>query len=282
MAIIRKKGKILKQTEVSLPTELSKPVGEIGGYAALLFGEKKIGKTSLAAQFEKTVFMMFEPGAKHLSIYQRSVNTWKEFKGYVDLLIATKEFKTVVIDPVDKCYDLCFRYVCTKLVIDHPADEGWGKGWDAIRNEFVGTMDRLLRSGKGIIFISHGKEQEIEERGGKKYTRLTNTMKGQAKECIEGAVDIWAHYGYEGRERVLTILGDDFIDAGHRLNEPPTPRFLYTNGKPIRKIPMGKSSKEAYENFMKAFNNQLIEEGGKESAQPLKKKLGIKLKSKIK
>jgi len=58
----------------------------------------------------------------------------------------------------------------------------------------------------------------------------------------------------------LTILGDDFTDAGHRLNEEPGPRFLHTDKSPIRTIPMGKTSKEAYENFLRAFNNQLVKE----------------------
>ena len=271
MVILKKDFKKPKLIEVSLPTEKSLPVNFIGGYAILISGEKKIGKTTFCSHFPDTLFLMFEAGSKKLSVYQKTVNSWEEFKKYISLIIKTEKFKTIIVDPIDKAYDLCFKYICTKLVISHPADEGWGKGWEAIRSEFNFEMDRLLKSGKGIIFISHSKEIEIEERSGRKYHRITNTMKGQAKECIEGAVDVWVQYGYEGKKRVLTILGDDHIDAGHRLNEPPEPKFLYSNGVPIRQIPMGATSKEAYENFIRAFNNQLKEEGGQ------KEKLGIRL-----
>ena len=277
MVILRKELKTSTSlVNVTLPMEKSLPVAHIGGYSILIFGEKKIGKTSLSSQFPDVLFLMFEAGSKKLSVYQRTVNHWIEFKEYINLILKTDKFKTIIIDPIDKAYDLCFKYVCTKLVISHPADEGWGKGWDAIRSEFNFEMDRLLKSDKGIIFLSHSKEMEIEERSGKKYHRITNTMKGQAKECIEGAVDVWAHYGYEGKQRVLTILGDDRIDAGHRLNEPPGPRFLYTNGEPIRQISMGSTSKEAYGNFIKAFSNQLAEERRESNTVTKKIKLRIK------
>lgn len=278
MAIIRKSGeKTPSGINVSLPTEKSKPVSTIGGYSILIYGKKKIGKTTLAAQFPDALFLMLEPGAKKLSIYQRSVPDWRHFKGYVQLICAQKNpFQTIVIDPVDILYDHCLRYVCTKLVIQHPSDEAYGKGWDAVKKEFNGEISKLLNSGKGVIFISHMKEEEIEERSGKKYHRRTNTMAGQARGAIEGVVDVWACYDYEGKERTLTILGDDFTDAGHRLNEPPGARFLFSSGRPIREIPMGKTSKEAFENFMKAFNNQLQEGGNLDTV----KKTGINLKIK--
>ena len=261
MAIIKRSGdKVIAPMAVTLPTEKSKPVTDLGGYSILFYGRKKIGKTTMCQHFPATFFLEFEPGAKKLSIFQKPVRSWNEFRQYVKLIIATDRFKTVVVDPVDIAYDMCMAYVCTKLNIIHPSEADWGKGWSAVKKEFMGEMNKLLNSGKGIIFISHEREETIEERGKKPYQRRTNTMSGQAKEAIEGVVDVWACYDYLANKRYLTILGDDFTDAGHRLNEEPGPRFLYTDRTPIRMIPMGKSSKEAYENFLKAFNNQLVRE----------------------
>lgn len=214
---------------------------------------KKIGKTSLAAMFPETFFMFCEPGGKALSTYGRPVRNWAEFKGYVDLLTKDEKFKTVVIDTSDFAYEYCMDYVCTKLVIDHPADEGWGKGWRAVKKEFSREISRLLHSGKGVIFISHAREEEIQKRGGEKYHRTSNTMPGQAKETLEALVDIWAYYTYEGENRVLVIGGDDFTDAGHRIKG----RFEYADGSKIRKIPMGNSEEEAYRNLVAAFDNSL-------------------------
>ncbi len=281
MKKIIKKNKI----EYTLPTERSTPLDTIGQYIILIFGKKKIGKTTICQHFEKAFFLMFEPGAKKLSIFKREPKTWLEFKKYVALLQKDWEFDTVVIDPPDIAYELCLRYVCdTKLFIDHPGGvNDYGKSWNAVKTEFVTEIRKIINSGKGVIFISHQKEVEIEKRDGKKYNMLTNTMPGQAKEVIEGMVDVWANYDYDGEKRTLTIMGDDFIDAGHRLNEPPDPKFLYTNGEPIREISMGKTSKEAYENLIKAFNNELEQPRKEEKIKKVDiKKKGLKLKLKLK
>ena len=283
---MKKKVKKKQKVEYTLPTEKSIPIDDIGGYTILIFGKKKIGKTTICQHFKNTLFFMLERGAKKLSIYKREPKTWFEFKKYVALLQKDKTFDTVVIDPPDIAYDLCLRYVCdTKLGIDHPGGvNDYGKSWNAVKSEFISEIRKIENSGKGVIFISHQKETEIEKRDGKKYSMLTNTMPGQAKEVIEGMVDLWANYDYDGEKRTLIIQGDDFIDAGHRLNEPPNPKFLYTNGEPIREIPMGKTSKEAYDNLTKAFNNKLEkprkEEKVKVGKKAVKKKTGLKLRLK--
>lgn len=274
MALVKSVGqKSITPVQVTLPTERSRPVTDLGGYSILFYGKKKIGKTTMCQHFPATLFLEFEPGAKKLAIFQKPVKSWNEFRQYVKLIATDTKFKTIVIDPVDISYDMCMAYVCTKLNIIHPSEADWGKGWSAVKKEFMGEMNKLLNSGKGIIFISHLREEEIEERGKKPYHRKTNTMSGQAKEAIEGVVDVWACYDYSSGKRTLTILGDDFNDVGHRLNEEPDARFIYPGGEPIRTIPMGKTSKEAYGNFLKAFNNQLPKE-----VVP-QKPVGLKLKT---
>lgn len=262
MAVIRKKvgkptksvpaAKASQKAEVSLPDRISSPSDRLGDYSILLYGEKKIGKTLLASKFKDAFFLMFEPGAKAISIFKKPVSNWLEFKAYVALLKKDKRFATVVIDPVDLAYKACLQYVCEKLVIDYPSDEDWGKGWNAIRDEFTSEINSLLRLDKGVILISHATEKEIKTRTGDKYDKICPTMSKQAREVLEGIVDIWIYVHYEGKERILTIIGDDHVGAGHRLEG----RFLYTNGSLVKEIPMGTNAAEAYKNFTQAFDNK--------------------------
>ena len=257
--IIKKKGiqrtKVTEasNTEFTLPKERSRPCDKLQDYSSLIYGRKKIGKTTLASMFKKAFFMLCEPGGKALSLYARPVRNWLEFKAYVRLIIKSKNFENVVIDTADYSYEYCFDYQCKKMVIDHPADEAWGKGWKAIKKEYSSEITKLLHSGKGVIFISHAREEEVKKRGGETYNRTASTLSGQAKELLEGLVDIWAFYTYEGDQRVLIIQGDDYIDAGHRVEG----RFLYSDGSPMEKINMGNSKEEAYTNFVAAFENKL-------------------------
>jgi hypothetical protein len=216
-------------------------------YTTLLFGEKKIGKTSLAAQFPDAMFMMFEPGGKALSLYQEAVEDWKTAKRFVKLLHKDKRFRYVVVDTADQAFKRCSKHICAKLGIEHPSDEGYGKGWEALRNEFDNWVIDLIACRKGIMFISHATEKEISKRDGIKYHKILPTMSNQARDVLEPVVDLWLYYGYRGEKRTLTVRGSDHIGAGHRL----TNHF-----KGVRSISMGTSPEEAYKNFMDAFHNR--------------------------
>lgn len=250
-----RKTQVLENNNVTLPEKKKKASERLFDYVMLIFGLKKIGKTSLCSELAEgdALFLMREAGDKALNIYSRYVRTWEEFRNYVKLLEKDKRFPMVVLDPVDKFYMLCVKYKCKKLGIEHLSEAEWGRGYQEASEEFMEWMDRLMATGKGIALLSHAAERTIKTRTGEEYDLITNTMSKQAREAIEGVVDIWAYYRYEDKRRVLTILGDDHIGAGHRIRK----HFRYTDGKRIRNIDMGKDETQAAENLVKAFNNEL-------------------------
>lgn len=239
-------------SDLSLPVDRSVPSSKIQDFTILLFGEKKIGKTDLTAQFDETFHLMTEPGGKAQSIFQRPVNNWREFQGYVKLLEKDRRFRTVTVDTADILYKHAMDATMQKMGIEHPSEEAYGKGWAAVRDEFTKWTLRLINTGKGIIFISHAQEKEIKMRGGEKYDRISPTLAGQARDILEGIVDIWAYYGYDGSRRILTIQGSDHIGAGHRLKN----NFKTPTGLPLTEIDMGGSAEEGYRNLIAAFNNK--------------------------
>lgn len=238
----------------ALPSTTSDPSSNIFDYLVLCYGEKKIGKTSLFSHHGQALFLMFEPGGRGLSIYQEPIPTWTKFVKYVGLLEKDDQFQTVVIDIADIAYDRCMQHVCQQMGIDHPSDEDYGKGWAAVRTEFTRQITRLALTGKGIVFISHSVEREIKPRHGAKFDRIQPTMSGQSRDVLEGMVDIWMYYGWEGKSRRIWLVGDELISAGHRLAEH---HFKYTDGTPIQKFWPGKNSQQAYDRLMSAFDNKL-------------------------
>lgn len=237
--------------ELSLPKAKSTPSARLQDYTTLLFGERKIGKTDLTSYFSGTFHMMTEPGGKALAIFQRPVDSWKGFAGYVRLLEKDKTFDTATVDTADLLYKYCSDYIMAKRGIEHPSDEAYGKGWSAVRDEFTKWILRLIATGKGIIFISHAIEKKIKMRDGEEYDMIQPSMAGQALDILTALVDLWFYYGYDGKQRVLTIQGSDHIGAGHRLKN----NFKYPDGTPIREIDMGASAQEGYNNLIAAFNN---------------------------
>ncbi len=278
-----KRNKLKKSSkseiELTLPASKSEPLSDLQDYSILIFGKKKIGKTTLAAQFDEALFLMCEPGGRALSIRQVQVRDWKEFRGYVELAIKDNATRTIVIDTTDFAYEFCMAYVCEQMVIDHPSDETYGKGWNAVRKEFTKVVNMLLHSGKGVVFISHSKDEEFKTRKNESLSKVVSSMPGQAKDVLEGLVDIWVNYDYDGKRRVLVIGGNDGIDAGHRIEG----KFKYPSGEPMETIAMGRSPKEGYKNFVDAFNNHApVEKKGNASKKLVLKKanrLSIKRRS---
>ena len=273
MAIVRKKNaKRLKkrpkrgrqELSLSLPDSKSKPSPSLQAYSMLIYGRKKIGKSSLVAEFPNTMFLMCEPGGKALEIFQKPVRNWREFEGYIDLVIKDDRFDTVCVDTSDYSYDFCMDYVCEKRVIDHPSDEDYGKGWKAVRREYTRVLNKLLHSGKGVVFISHSKDEEIKARKNESYHKVTSSMSGQAKDVLEGLIDIWVNFDYDGKKRFLIIQGNDEVDAGHRLRD----HFNYPDGTGVERVYMGTNPRQAYENFISAFNNRA--KGGNEEGKKRK------------
>lgn len=256
-----------RQEELSklrLTTEYSEPVDDIGDITILLYGREKIGKTSIAARFPDSYFLMVEPGGKGQRLRKDTPLDWLEFKRYVSLLGKSELFQTVVIDTVDIAYSLCEDYVLQKLGIDHQSDEKWGKGWKMVRKEFSNVMTRIANGGRGVIFISHATEREIERRDGTSHDLIVPTMGKQAREILEPMVDLWAYFRYsEDGDRELVIRGDERVSAGHRLDN---------HFQDVDSIPMGLSPQEGFDNFVKAFNNELeVEEKPKPKRIVVKK-----------
>lgn len=254
---------------LSLPDEHSTPSDNLLDYTWLIYGERKIGKTTLLAQFEDPFFMLSEPGAKGLSIRKREVADWDEFLGYIDLLEKRKNFcRMVCLDTGDGFYQKCFESAKIELGLEDIRDKAWGGGWTEIRTRFKAAHERLYRLGSGFAVTAHAEIQHIKPKFGPEYDKLSIQLGGQAFKYYAGIVDTIAYYHYDDNgRRILTIRGDETVEAGTRCKG----HFLYPDGTPIKDIPMGESEEEGYANLVLAFNNELPKPAAEKSSLAKKK-----------
>lgn len=294
MAIVRKISKDVEKAQrapaekavkldLKLETEPSEPPTAFGAYSALIYGNKGIGKTSLASRFPGAYFLSTEPGTKALRVLGSRVPDWDHFVGYVDLMVEeANPQRTVVVDIIDLAYDYIYDKICKSLMIDSPTEENdFGATWKKIRRLFREQITRLCELPGGVVFLSHDTEREIEMRDGTKIERVQPTMSKQALFEVEGLVDFIGHYHADGNERFMTIQPTQEVVAKCR----PVEKFVVRGGKPgvggdqVVRVPMGRSSLEAYENLIRAFNNQQETADGTnkpQAAAPAKPKLTIK------
>lgn len=240
-----------------LPDGPSEPDYDLGTATVFIHGEAGIGKTSLAKEFPDAVFLMFEPGARFLRVARipdrGQFSVWAQFVRVVDKLILSDKFATVVIDTADLAYELCLNNVVEQAGEDwiNEGSLGYGKGFDKADAEFKKQILRITGTGRGVVFISHTKSQEFERSTGVKYPKLIPTIKDRGRRFLNGFCDLTGCYLYDGNDRWLVIRGSSGIDAKCRIDG----RFLTPAGKQVHSIPMGETSKEAYQNFITAFNN---------------------------
>jgi len=218
--------------DLSLPTEEKTPEEDFFLYATLIYGRPGIGKTSFIAGFPDAILFSCERVSKGIVAFDFNtenggpgVNTWEVFKAGVKLLEKSDRFTTVAIDTIDAAYSHCMDYVCRMRGIEHPTDEGYGKAWNAVKDEFCGVMDRLWSTGRGIVFTSHAKEVQITSHSGEEYTRIQPTMSGQAYAFIKAKSDfvLYAEYvkNQQGKsQRILITTGDEVVDAKHAGSLP--------------------------------------------------------------
>ncbi len=235
--------KVNPYADLQLPTGPKTPNLNISQYTFLIYGREKIGKTTLLSSFPEAIFAATEPGTKGLSISEFNaedggIKNWAIFRKMVELLSQnTGRFKTVIIDTVDRAYDMCLDWVCEHRGIEYPGkdsdgDEDFGKSWRAVKIEFVEQLHLLEQAGYGVVFTSHAKETTIKTRAGDKYTRIQPTMSSQARGVIEAIVDFFFYCEYMrapdgSTKRILICQGDDTIWAGARsgvIND--FPQFL--------------------------------------------------------
>jgi hypothetical protein len=237
---------------ISLPQSVNVPSKNLGDYSILICGPKKIGKTSLAAEFTNSFIAEFEPGnAKALPVRYLDIYKLKDFDECLTLLEHTPNYcSTLVIDDVPTLADLCKDLTCKRLGIEHPSDGEYGKGWDQSKDEFSKWINRIQAIPNcGKIYTAHTVLEVADSKSGKSYSYLDIAASKACKRKLDAVIQLWAVMDYnEAGERVLIINGNDFIKAGNNL-----PGFKGINGA----IPLGKSAREGYENLMKAYTGQL-------------------------
>lgn len=250
-------GVRLPLPKVSLATEPNEPATAFDSHVLYIHAAPGVGKTSLTAEFPKVHQFMVDPGALFLPTYQKPINHWLEMPAYADKF-GESDFQWATIDVVEEAYELCFEFMCSEVLkIDHPTDEkDYGKSWNAIYTEFVRQHLAFKKDGRGVIYVSHSRERLFKPAFGESYEMIRPSLSSNPLDRLLGKVDVMGYLYRDpktNRNR-MRIQPDGTVMAKTR----PTTLFLYTDGTRIEEIDMGCTPKEGFEQYRRAFNNELV------------------------
>lgn len=218
--------------ESVLPTQKTTAKIGLSSLKMLLYGPVKVGKSTFASELanEHTLFLDTEGGLQAIDAFKLKITDWPMFIHAIEELRKSDRFKVIVVDTVDTLARMCADHVLTGLsgvpshlrkTFVHPSDYEWGKGWDAIAEEFRVRIAQLAGLGRGVIFISHSKEANVTLPNGLQQLKLAPDVgqKGMRKFLL-GFVDLigYAHIRHtdEGEQRVLQLQPSETIEAGGR------------------------------------------------------------------
>lgn len=259
------------------PDDLNEPPNRLTDYCILIFGEKGIGKTSLAAQFPHTLTIMTEPRRRNLRIRQVSVEPrtlkemyamkkvtrhtgenfqtpWQFLGEVVSEALTDPTVKTLALDTIDRIYDMALTHHCYEREIADPsALNDYGATWRDIKVDFEDLLRRILASGKGLVLLSHARLRPVEVRGGDGYDILCPTCTPAAFDILKALTDYAFYYGYFSKQRAMFLRGNDLIWSACGVDD----RFMSPQGDPLTVISMGKSASESYTNLTAGFDNKV-------------------------
>lgn len=221
----------------------------IEDFIILLYGPPKIGKTTWASNLRDSYFIATEPGQKFVKCRKTLVRDWPTFRATIKALKSDPTVKVVVVDTIDNLYKFCFEYCCDKLGIDHPTDAAYGKGWESLSREWHKWITELAMMGKGLVFIGHSTEREVEERG-IKIMKIVPLLPKTGFASINALADFILYATYERykeggkrkERRVLQTRATSNVEAGSRKLLPQTIPFDPANPSEIRRWIEGEES----------------------------------------
>lgn len=216
---------------MELPAEKTEIERDLAKKSIFLYGNWKVGKTTLASQAKDPIFICTEPGFRSVQINKLPpeknaiIETWAQFLDACNAIFTSGDrYSTVVIDTIDNAWDLCTKHICDEYGVKHPNDKpiGFGKGYDQIAKEMKRVVNKLASTGRGLIMISHEEKEHLKDDS----TRTVPTLHKHGRRPILSLADVtlWMtadmakRPGGESYESVILLRGypNKYFESGSR------------------------------------------------------------------
>ena len=216
-----------------------------------IYGTEGIGKSTVAADANKTIFLPTEAGLGEIDCASFPIaKSYDEVVGNIKALVAEKhDYKTACIDTTDWLEMLVWDKLCKDWGVDNieQVDGGYAKGYKHALTPWRHLLDGLdiLRNecGMTVILLAHAKIEKFEDPEYPAYDRYTPRMHKYAAGLISEWADATlfatrkiitksedagfnktrttaAGLGHGGGERILRCVGSPACIAKNRYNLP--------------------------------------------------------------
>jgi len=186
---------------ITLPEKPNVPkVGWPENDSWLIYGQPKIGKSTLIGQFPKVLVLDLEGGCSDLRCHVLRINSLDELREAYDLLASPKgrAFSTVAIDSIDIVYDWIEQETCEylsvklKTPINNIEEVQYGAGYAESRKRLLGLVEAWQQLPMGKVFVAHSKAV-MSEKGTVAEKSHTIDLPGKLSHRFPSKVDTIAY-----------------------------------------------------------------------------------------
>ncbi|QOY37070.1 ATP-binding protein [Anaerobacillus isosaccharinicus] len=201
----------------------------------VLYGPEGIGKSSLAAQFPKPIFIDTEGSTTELNVDRLpKPSSWTMLNQQVDWVKQQAgRFKTLVIDTIDWAEMLCIESVCSQHNKKGIEDFGYGNGYVYTKEEFGRFLNKLsdvIDAGVNVVLSAHSqivKFEQPDEMGA--YDRYQLKLGKKTSSQTAPLVKEWADMVLFINYKTYSVATDD---KGKKNKGQGGVRTIYTTHHP--------------------------------------------------
>jgi hypothetical protein len=201
----------------------------------VLHGLPGVGKTTLAADFPAPVFLQVEDGIP-VGIELATFGLLESYSAIIDALrylgTETHDYRTLVLDSLDKLEPLIFSAVCAEHGYASIESPGYGRGYvqaDTLWLELLRACEWLRRTRRMmIVMIAHSEVVTINDPRAASYTSYQLRLHKRARGLIEDAADL---IGFLATDVVIKNEQTGFGKTRARADGGST-RWLHVEGRP--------------------------------------------------
>jgi GTPase SAR1 family protein len=201
----------------------------------VIHGQPGVGKTTLAQNFPKPVFVQTEDGCPSGSEIE-TFGLCETFTSVVEAITylgkEQHDYRTVVFDSVDKLEPLIHAALCADRGYVSVESPGFGKGWveaDRWWLDFLRACEWLRRSREmTIVLIAHSEITTVNDPRVASYTSYQLRLHKRARALAEDSADL---IGFLATDIVIKNEQGGFGKTRARADGGST-RWLHTEGRP--------------------------------------------------